>query len=298
MIDNAKLSFSGHDSFICKNFWLKKGYDFIKDNGNFSDDAAVVKLGVGKNMVTSINYWLRAFGISESAHTTSIFGSFIFDDEKGVDPYLENLATIWLLHYFIVKTGRASIYNLFFNEFRKTRFEFTKDHLYNFIKRKLETQGQKNFTANTINLDINIFIRSYLKPDYKGNKIDVEDEFSSLMIDIDLMEKHLTENAEGKFVEWYKVENKQRIDLPYQVLLFSILDNEQYGNSVSFKELLSGENSPGSVFALTDEGLFQKIEQITEKHKDIIYTESAGVRELQFKHKPNKWEILNEYYKD
>ncbi|RZM19141.1 MAG: DUF4007 family protein [Pedobacter sp.] len=77
-----------------------------------------------------------------------------------------------------------------------------------------------------------------------------------------------------------------------------MLDNENYGNSVSFKELLSGENSPGNVFSITDEGLFQKIEKITNRHKDIIYTESAGVRELQFQNKPNKWEILNEYYKD
>jgi hypothetical protein len=293
-----KLQFSGHDSFICKQFWLKKGFDFLNQNGNFNEEAAVVKLGVGKNMVTSISYWLRAFGIAESSHAATPLGSFIFDEKKGTDPYLENLGTIWLLHYSLIKTGKASIYNLFFNEFRRGKFEFTKDQLASFIKRKLEAQGQNNFTANTINSDISVFIRNYLKPDYKGSKIDVEDDFSNLMIDLDLTETYQSENAEGKSVEWYKVENKQRIDLPYQVLLFTILDNENYGSSISFKELLSGYNSPGNVFAITDEGLFQKIEQITARCKGVIYTESAGVRELQFKQKPNKWEILNEYYKD
>jgi hypothetical protein len=293
-----KFQFSGHDSFICKHFWLKKGYDFIKSQGNFNDEAAVVKLGVGKNMVTAIHFWLKSFGIAGNANEYTDIGKFIFDDKKGVDPYLENLGTIWLLHYNLLKTGKASIYSLFFNEFRKGRFEFTKEQLLNFVKRKLEHGGQSNFTTNTINTDIGVFIRNYLKPNYKGTKIDVEDDFSRLMIDLDLMETYQSENAEGKLVEWYKVENKQRIDLPFEIVLFSILDNNQYGNSISFRELQNGFDAPGSIFAITEEGLYQKIEQITETYKDIIYTESEGVRELQFKNKPNKWEVLHEYYKD
>jgi hypothetical protein len=293
-----KLQFSGHDSFICKQFWLKKGFDFIQSKGSFNDESSVVKLGVGKNMVNSISYWLRAFGIADNGNELTELGKFLFDKKNGVDEYLEDLATIWLLHYSLVKTSKASIYSLFFNEFRKGKIEFTKEQLFNFIKRKLESQNQNNFTPNTISTDISVFIRNYLKPNYKGSKIDVEDDFSSLMIDLDLMETYQSENAEGKSVEWYKVENKQRIDLPYQVVLFCILDNQAYSNSISFKELLGGNNSPGSIFALTDDGLFQKIEQITGKYKSITYTESAGLREIQFRKKPNKWEVLYGYYKD
>jgi hypothetical protein len=293
-----RLQFSGHDSFICKNLWLKKGFDYLSTNGSFTDELAVVHLGVGKNMVTSINYWLRAFGLFDNNNKLTDLSKFIFDSKKGVDPYVESLGTVWLLHYSLVKTGKASIYHLFFNEFRKGRFEFTKEQLFNFIRRKIEMEANWSFTSNTISSDIGVFIRNYLKPDYKGSKIDVEDDFASLMIDLDLMETYQSDNAEGKSVEWYRVENKQRIDLPFQIVLFSILDNENYGNSISFKELLSGMNAPGSVFAITDEGLYQKVEQITAKYKDIIYTESAGVRELQFKKKPNKWDVLHEYYKD
>jgi len=61
-----KLQFSGHDSFICKHFWLKKGYDFIDNGKNFNNEMAGVDLGVGKNMVTAINYWLKAYGITDS----------------------------------------------------------------------------------------------------------------------------------------------------------------------------------------------------------------------------------------
>lgn len=57
-----RYSFSGHESFYCKSLWLKKGYDFLTEGRSFLDEDAVVRLGVGKNMVTSIRYWLKAFG--------------------------------------------------------------------------------------------------------------------------------------------------------------------------------------------------------------------------------------------
>jgi len=51
-----KLVFSGHETFSCKQFWLKKGYDFVNNNMTFNNDDAVVDLGVGKNMVSSIRF--------------------------------------------------------------------------------------------------------------------------------------------------------------------------------------------------------------------------------------------------
>ena len=54
----TKYVFSGHESFSCKQLWLKKGYDFLVNGNNFNAPDSVVKLGVGKNMVSSIRYWL------------------------------------------------------------------------------------------------------------------------------------------------------------------------------------------------------------------------------------------------
>jgi hypothetical protein len=293
-----KLQFSGHDSFICKHFWLKKGYDFInRGDKSFNDELAVVELGVGKNMVTAISYWLKAYGITDQSNQITELGHFLFNDRTGVDPYLEDLASIWLLHYSLIKSEKASIYNLFFNEFRRDKLHFTKEQLSNFLQRKLKGNDQNNVNTNTLNTDIGVFIRNYLRPGYKSRKIDIEDEFSNLFVDLQFMDSYQSENAEYKLVEWYKVENDVRLDLPAEVVLFSILDNDTYGNSISFKELSSGFSSPGAVFALNEDGLFNKIEQIQTKIPEITFTESAGIRELQFQSKPNKWKVLNDYYR-
>jgi hypothetical protein len=291
-----KLQFSGHDSFICKHFWLKKGYDFINAGKSFNNELAVVDLGVGKNMVTAISYWLKAYGITDSSSQITEFGHYLFNDNNGRDPYLEDLGSIWLLHYSLIKSNKASIYNLFFNEFRKDKFSFTREQLLNFLLRKLEANEQKNVNTNTINHDISVFIRNYLIHGYRNGKTDIEDEFSNLFIDLQLMNSYQSENAQGKMVEWYQVENDLRTDLPAEIVLFSILDNKKYGNSISFKELQTGENSPGNTFALNADGLLNKIERIVEICSDSTYTQTAGVRELQFKSKLDKWKILNEYY--
>jgi hypothetical protein len=294
-----KYLFSGHESFICKHFWLKKGYDFVVINGEFKYETAVMDLGVGKNMVNSIEHWMKSFGLLDKTNDTTDLAKKIFNTRGGYDTYIESLATIWLLHYSLIKTNRASVYNIFFNDFRKGRTDFTKEQFLSFLKRQIEDES-KSANDNTINNDISVFIRSYLKPSYKDTKIEIEEDFLSLMIDLDLMRSYKSENAEGKIVEWYQVENKLQIDLPPEIVFFAILDNEKYGKSISFQELLNGYNSPGVIFALNEEGLYNKLEYIVTKYKGqgIILSETAGVRELQIKSTFKKWDILHDYYKN
>ena len=130
-----KFSFSGHDSFQCRQLWLKKGYDFVQEGKNFNDEDAVVQLGVGKNMVSSIRFWLKAFYIIDNKDIPTKFGKRLFDDENGYDPFLEDEASLWLLHYQLVKSGFASIYSIIFNEFRKEKLFFNKEIFVNYVKR-------------------------------------------------------------------------------------------------------------------------------------------------------------------
>ena len=131
-IEKTKYTFSGHDSFQCRHLWLKKGFEFIRDGNSFSNEDAVVKLGVGKNMVSAIRYWLKAFNIIDSKDKPTEFGIKLLDSEEGYDPFLEDEASLWLLHYQLVKTGLASTYKIIFNEFRKEKLLFNKDIYLNY----------------------------------------------------------------------------------------------------------------------------------------------------------------------
>ena len=61
-------SFGRHETFVLRYSWLTKGFQsFIRDNDIFSSDESTVELGVGKNRVNAIKYWLRAATILEDS---------------------------------------------------------------------------------------------------------------------------------------------------------------------------------------------------------------------------------------
>jgi hypothetical protein len=283
-----KYTFSGHDSFQCRQLWLKKGYDYVQEGKNFNDEDAVVQLGVGKNMVSSIRFWLKAFNIIDNKDIPTEFGKILFDNKNGYDPFLEDEASLWLLHYQLVKNGFASIYSIIFNEFRKEKLFFNKETFVNYVKRIGESNPDLNFNENTISKDFIVFANLYKSnPESK----DVEDSFSGILSEIELLKTA----GKGKSDQFF-IENSERDNLPEAIVLYSILDNQNYGNSISLNSLEFDLNSPGSIFALNRSGLMNKISDIVDDFKDTTFTDQAGIKELQFKKKADAYTILDKYY--
>ena len=290
----SKFRFTGHESFQCRNLWLKKGYDFVKqEKRDFNDDLSVIDLGVGKNMVSSIRFWTKAFGIlkREDEKPTWI-ANYLFGN-KGADKYLEDVGTLWLLHYKLISKEEASIYSLVFNEFRKQRIEFTKDHLKKFLENKCTEEGESH-SLNSIDTDIGVFLKSYLTPDSEDGRKSIEDQYSALLIDLDLVKKF--NNAGFNDKDWYKIESSEREQLPIEIFFYAILDNYSDNRSISIHKLLNDKNSPGLVFALNPDALVKKVKALANTFYGIVYKEDAGVRELQINKDYKTKDILDQYY--
>jgi len=290
MQPTTKPIFSGHETFQCRHLWLKKGYDFVKSGKAFSDEDAVVELGVGKNMVTSIRYWMRAFNILEGNDHISGFADYLFG-EDGRDPYLEDDASLWLLHYNLVRKGYATTYSLIFNELRKERMEFSKENFSKFLELKSKTDLPFQFNKNTVESDFEVFVKLYFGSD-AANK-DKEEIVSGIFQELNLIRAI----QRGKQPTLYHIKTDEKEALPSEIFLFVLLTDPNIGMSVSLDALERNYNSVGSIFAINRSGLVQKIESLCEKHPFLVYKDDAGIRELQFKSKPkNSFEILNAYY--
>ena len=151
---SEKVAFGRHETFALRYSWLSKGFHALQDKPTvFDDDDAVVDLGVGRNMVSAIRYWLRASKLitpQKPDEATSI-GSFIFDSETGQDPYIEDEATIWLIHWLLVtNSNMATSLFWFFNKFHKPEFssEELQTALADFIKDQIVEK--KRPSASTV----------------------------------------------------------------------------------------------------------------------------------------------------
>ena len=279
-----KYTFSGHDKFHCRPFWLKKGYDHVKSGESFNDKA-VLKLGVGRNMVNAVRHWLKAFGLVDDRGNTTKIADFIFSDVSGMDPYLEDEGTLWLLHYLINEQKYASTYNLIFGELRTKQPEFGLKHfLY------LVNQVGK-FNQSTLRFDFDVFLRNY----QGTNSKDVEDQYSGILQDLGLVELGNSIEKEKR----YKIDSKERPEIPPHMILFGILRSPKYGASINLDQLLIDPDDVGVIFALNRDGIFDKVQEIIEIVPGITYSEDAGIKQLQFKRKkPNPFDVLEKYYKD
>jgi hypothetical protein len=160
-------SFSGHETFPFRYPWLKKGFDAVRGDGDvFLRDDAITTLGVGKNMVRSIRHWGLAAGVLEenraggAAMRESVLGTLLLDD-GGLDPYLEDPATLWLLHWQIASNrSRATTWFWAFSHFHEP--EFTREALTSALLRWTQTLPGKQVAESSLKRDVEVFLRTYV----------------------------------------------------------------------------------------------------------------------------------------
>lgn len=286
---SLKLTFSGHESFQCRQLWLKKGYDFVKKGHSFNSEDAVVTLGVGKNMVSSIRFWMKAFDILSTTDELTEFAHKLLADD-GYDPYMEDEGTLWLLHYQLVKKSFASSYSIVFNELRREKMEFTKDNFLSFVKRKSETEKTFPINNKTLLEDFSVLSKMYIRSTAQNK--DKDEGFSGLLTELDLV-KFYSKGKEDFFI----IENAERAEIPDEIVLFVILDSGEFELSLSLNSIEQNINSAGAVFAINRAGLHSKIESLTAKYPDIVFNDQAGIKEIQFKNaKPSPFAVLDKYY--
>ena len=142
-------SFSGHQTFPFRYTWLKKGVDaVVEDPTVFSSEDASVTLGVGKNMVASIRHWCTVARLIKKSDDPQCrgfiptkLGEAIFDDQNGFDPYLDDPATLWLIHWQIATNiNQATAWYWAFNILKGNQFALPtfKNDLYKWTKQETE----------------------------------------------------------------------------------------------------------------------------------------------------------------
>jgi len=289
------LKFSGHDTFHCKEQWLLKGVQLVDMQGDvsvFRKNEAIPILGVGKNMVRSINHWLRAFGLLDEENKISEFANLLFLVNK-LDPYIENDGSLWLLQYYICRTNFSSIFQLIFLNFfaDKATLDFSEHQVLNFINRQIQEKGDKKVSENTLILDFKVFIRTYVSP-IKNEKT-VEDDFSAPLLSLNLVSDTGRKNSANQTV--YRLNRNTQETISCEIFGYCLLDQFESENSVSYDKI---KKTVGSFLCLSNEGLESLIENLCQDHKQFVFKDDAGIRQVQIKERTIEFKnsLLKKHY--
>jgi len=280
----TKTSFSGHEKFECKIDWVTKGLSAFSKNNQILNLANVEEgietLGLGINMIKSLNHWMQVLGLIEKSTLTEL-GQILLEK----DPYLENSDTQWLLHWNIVKNQeRATLYNLFFNTIYPHKF--TREHILSQIILWLENEGIK-LSQTTIKSDIDVFVRMYKSNDSKDISLNL---FSEL--------KLITEQAPGI----YALNINAATDISDNAFIYILKDyidtqNNASSESISMDDIQRGKLSLQKSLCIGESTLYNKIhrlEQLTDGK--LSYSEASGIRQIYINSSLNKTDLLHRIY--
>lgn len=280
----VKYTFSGHESFPCKSLWLKKGYDFVVTGNDFNSPEAVIGLGVGKNMVASIRFWLKAFGITENDEITWL-GNYLFDESLGKDKYLEDIATLWLLHFNLVFSEEASLYKMFFCGVQRERTRFEREQVLTYVKLKMADSKVGLFNDNTVKKDIGVLLLNYALP----RKPQSNEDFSSLLIDLDL----IRQSSEGKGY-YFNVDGKRKVTK--EIFLYGLLKLkvQEGDNTIPFDTI---QERVGLVFCMQDYETIEILKLLASDYSQYFaYSDVAGIKQVQFTKDLDVKQVLDNYY--
>ena len=107
------MGFGQHQSFYLREGWLHKGLEAVSlDESLLSKPDAFEKMGIGKNMLTALRFWLIATGVTKYDVKNKIFsitelGEEIFNNDSNLNlPF-----TRALIHYNLAKNSEVNDLN-------------------------------------------------------------------------------------------------------------------------------------------------------------------------------------------
>ncbi|NEP20375.1 MAG: DUF4007 family protein, partial [Leptolyngbya sp. SIO4C1] len=245
--------------------------------------------GVGKNMVRSIRYWCNAFKLLADDRPTD-FGEALLENQ-GWDTYLEDPASLWLLHWQMLQAPcYASAWEFTFNYFHRTAFTF--DNLFCDLCDYRDRISPRT-ADSSIKKDVSCLLRMYAKQPTKASVS--EDSLDCPFADLGLI------HTAGD-VRHYTFRIGPKRNLPAEIVVYACLCHaarvSQTARSIPFASLLYDVGGPGLIFKLTEGALSDAIEKVARRCKSIALSDAAGKLQLSFTEAPLSLaqELLNSYY--
>ena len=281
--DGYEPKLSGHETFPLRYGWLKKAFDAVsaaeecgRDRSVFLADNAIARFGVGKNMVASMRHWSTAAGVIEESAGRAVptpLGARVFG-AAGLDPYMEDPATAWLVHWRLCGNPRKTTWFWAFNHYPAAYFE--RNMLVKGLDKLAKDRGWVRASTATIKNDVACFVRTYVSQMPSG-KATHEDALESPLTELGLI-RSVGRRDGFRFVRGRKP------TLGAGVFCYAVTNfwsRFSAGRTLSFEALAHEPGSPGRVFLLDENELADRLFELEESSGSCYrWSETAGLKQL------------------
>jgi hypothetical protein len=262
----------------------------------------MVQLGVGKNMVRAIRFWVQLADIAQphtelsGLHITP-FGHAIFHPE-GFDPYLEDVRTLWLIHWKFCSHVDEPMFAWYFMLNQWAEPELSRSEVLHAFKLEA-TKQDRALSDTTLSQHLDIFLHTYLPARGKKGEV-LEDNLDCPLTELNLLlpaGERLIELVDGRRHEpVYAFRRDRKPEITGPLLAYCIHDfwrqNRLQEASLTFREVAVVPGSVGQLFKLSEQDLRDRLESLGSDSLGLLeYRTSAALPRVL---KSYDWSTLSE----
>ncbi len=308
MVAEKSYRISGHESFPCRYTWLPKAVQGLSRNSKlFADeDKAMVDLGLGRNMVRSVRFWAQVSGIATatakaSGHVPTDFGRLVLG-EDGLDPFLEDIRTLWLIHWNLSTDVQSPLlaWDYLLNRWQEP------DLIPSRVLRALRDEASRQddrLSLVTLDQHLDTFLHTYVPT--RGRKGEVqEDNLDCPLIELELIVKvgdRELDRSAGRREAIYSFRREEKAEITPELFVYCLNDFwlKRHPNdaTINFRELAHGHGSPGQVFKLPEDDVRARVERLDQQTSGFLtYAESANIQQVRRLSNRESSSLLKEIY--
>ena len=281
--EKVKIKLQGHEKFALREGWINKALMLLPNNADaFTRKDAADLFGIGSNMVKSLRYWMRAFGLTNVTGTElSKTGELIAE----FDPYLEKIFSLWIMHSFIAKNKEdATTWYMFFN--RCDADDLEKSEIESILLREVKKYAAgTTFSEKSLNNDVDVLLNMYSG---SREKVDPEDKSISPFLQLNLLKK-----VDGRYIK----NHPNKAQFPDEIVLYELAMRTIGKEGISIENLLFDEKGLVKIYNMTAvmaNGYFDRLDAAGYIRVD----KTAGLDMIYPVKKLEPLEIIEDYYKN
>jgi hypothetical protein len=297
LASQPNFRFSGHETFVCRYAWLPKAVHAVKADrtilGSAKLDEAMVELGVGKNMVRSVRFWAEAADIvqaTKTGHEPTTFGTeLLLGTQKvpALDPYLEDIQTLWLLHWKLATNQKSLVFGWDFliNHFQEP--ELYASAVTRAFQKAVTNSADKDVTPGSLEQLYEVFLHSYVPT--RGRKEEArEDSLDCPLVELDLLRSSgFTKSPEGRIEPKFAFRREDKPEI--SPALFAFCLNEFWDacfpeeDTLPFHKVVVAHGSPGQVFKIPEADIRLRLLALeATTNGALVFEESATIPRITF----------------
>lgn len=278
-------SFSGHETFPLRVAWLPKAVTAVSQGKDpFSDPREGMQiLGLGKNMVAALQCWSDYFGAIRregGQFKVTEFGELVFG-AKGLDRFLEDKRTLWLLHWQASTNCSRPFYAWQWLVNLCQEPEFSMSEALQAFQAESDTYVRP-LSEVTLRQHLDVFLRTYVASEKMEKQIP-EDMLDSPLSSLGLIRRLGERRGDQGRDPLFLIDVRRKNSISNGLFRFCLHDwwnrFATYEATVLFSDVAFGRCSPGRVFRMPEAEIRDRLALLSqEKPDEFTVLEGANQR--------------------